>query len=79
METGIMSEQAKKLAQALRSLSTGVDAYRAVADAAAAAAAAAATAEEAARAYDDAARKKWGADAALNFPGPGEKSARRDR
>lgn len=37
------------------------------------------TAEEAARAYDDAARKKWGADAALNFPGPGEKSARRDR
>lgn len=35
METGIMSEQAKKLAQALRSLSTGVDAYRAVADAAA--------------------------------------------
>lgn len=30
-----MSEQAKKLAQALRSLSTGVDAYRTVADAAA--------------------------------------------
>lgn len=35
-----------------------------------------ATAEEAATAYDTVARAIWGAAAALNFPRPGEKSAR---
>ncbi len=34
------------------------------------------TAEEAARAYDAEARKRFGAFAALNFPEPGERSAR---
>jgi hypothetical protein len=33
------------------------------------------TPEEAARAYDDAARKKWGEFACVNFPRPGERSA----
>jgi len=34
------------------------------------------TAEAAALAYDEAARQKWGNEAALNFPGPGERGAR---